>query len=289
MIKINCVRWAVDLSNCVPTLENLVVAVSSIQPEEKKRLMKFIFQNDFLSSLVGRLLMRKYFSETTSITYNQVLFDRDVKGKPLLLNSDQEHPISFNVSHQGYFVILAGVSCSEPIPSCEHMDFGVGCDVMKIEYSGGKSLSNFFDLMSRKFSADEWKYINRTQHSDMHKLKAFMRHWCLKESYVKELGVGITTDLQKISFSVNSKEELNSIPITSTTLRVNENPMKNWSFEEHILEKEYCAAIAFKNCKPQVGCFKIMKFEDILYRMPTEPYPPDIYEYCKKVLEKPKK
>jgi phosphopantetheinyl transferase len=53
--------------------------------------------------------------------------------------------ILFNVSHQGDLAVLAGVTGCLP----GHL---LGVDVMKFEYCGGKTLSEFFRIMARNFS-----------------------------------------------------------------------------------------------------------------------------------------
>ncbi|XP_030385285.1 L-aminoadipate-semialdehyde dehydrogenase-phosphopantetheinyl transferase [Scaptodrosophila lebanonensis] len=293
MSKHICTRWAFDLSTWTPTLPQLTQAVAAIQPEERTRLLKFHFIEDFLSSLIGRLLMRKYVSTCSGLPYQQVQFARDVRGKPYWVKGkgqDQTSPappLSFNVSHQGSLVLLAGITTDNA-----NSDFGIGTDVMKVEYGGGKPLSEFFRLMQSKFSAHEWSYIGRPQHNERAQLKAFMRHWCLKEAYVKELGVGITIDLEKISFAVDTTHPLEEAasPLCGTTLRFNDTPMTNWHFEEHLLSQKYCAAIAFRNCQPhEKAKFKILQFEDLIVRCEEAAEQPDVVAYCKEALQKPQK
>ncbi|XP_017071292.1 L-aminoadipate-semialdehyde dehydrogenase-phosphopantetheinyl transferase [Drosophila eugracilis] len=287
MSKHICTRWAFDLGSWKPTLPQLSQAVASIQPEERVRLMKFHFIDDFLSSLIGRLLMRKYVSTCSGLPHAHVKFARDVRGKPYWVREDiNGPPLSFNVSHQGGLVLLSGITGDSSDP-----DFGIGTDVMKIEYSGGKSLSEFFRLMKRKFSAQEWSYIGRAQHDEHEQVKAFMRHWCLKEAYVKELGVGITVDLEKISFSVDTSHPLESnvSPLIGTSLRCHDKPMDNWHFEEHLLQEDYCAAIAFRNCLPQEnGRFKFLQIDELLVKS-EESELEEVISYCQKALLKPYK
>lgn len=293
--KLPTTRWAFDLSTwSSPTLNQLTQAIAVIQPEERSRLMKFYFINDFLSSLVGRLLMRKYVSETCNLPYADVKFARDSRGKPYWLkpepdglNSNTLPALSFNVSHQGNYVILAGVY--NPNNSTEFNDFGIGCDVMKVEYSGGKDLKEFFRLMHRKFAQSEWNFITQPHYNQQQQLKAFMRHWCLKESYVKELGVGITVDLQKIAFTVDNTKDLNveTQPLCGTTLKCNDKPMTEWYFEEYMLESKYCAAIAFRNFKPNtIEKFKLLTINDLLKTSAMQEEK-EIIDYCREVLKKP--
>ena len=295
--KLQTTRWAVDLSTWPsPTMNQLTQAIAAIQPEERIRLMKFYFINDFLSSLVGRLLMRKYVSQSCNLPYADIKFARDARGKPYWLRSEQTTAdeescrmpnLSFNVSHHGRYVILAGAVDSENSEN----DFGIGCDVMKLEYSGGKDLKEFFRIMQRKFADSEWRYIRQPHFNQQQQIKAFMRHWCLKESYVKELGVGITVDLEKIVFSVDSSKDLTmeSQTLCSTTLKCNDEPMNNWHFEEHMLHPKYCAAIAFRNFKPEsLEKFEVLQIDELLQASPLQDEP-EIIDYCRQALNKPLK
>ncbi|XP_037825745.1 L-aminoadipate-semialdehyde dehydrogenase-phosphopantetheinyl transferase [Lucilia sericata] len=290
--KLATTRWAFDLSTwSSPTLNQLTQAVAAIQPEERTRLMKFYFINDFLSSLVGRLLMRKYVSEMCNLPYEDIKFARDLRGKPYLLPNEGTKAtpaLSFNVSHQGNYVILAGVINTN---QTDFNDFGIGCDVMKMEYSGGKDLKEFFRIMHRKFANSEWNYICQPHFNQQQQLKAFMRHWCLKESYVKELGVGITVDLQKIAFTVDSNKELNleTQPLCGTTLKCNDLPMTQWYFEEHLLHPKYCAAIAFRNFKPEkTDKFQLLTINELLHTS-VQQNDQEIIDYCRTALSKPNK
>lgn len=298
--KYLCSRWAVDLKNFTPSLNQLKIAYSFIQPEERKRLAKFHFYDDFVSSLVGRLLMRKFVSETTNIRYNEIIFDRDVRGKPYLKNSDPDLPrLSFNVSHHGTMVVLAGVTLKVEDDSQQQQqqqttstacdNFGVGIDVMKIEYTGGKSLSEFFRIMTSHFSTDEWRYINRTHHTEYDRLKAFIRHWCLKESFVKNLGVGLTVELEKISFGIQMDDLDSSKIVTSTTLSLDDVPAKYWLFEEQMLGDEYCVAIAYRDCVPSdESNFRFLNFDELLVStddVGASRETPECEEYCRRALQ----
>ncbi|XP_055376801.1 L-aminoadipate-semialdehyde dehydrogenase-phosphopantetheinyl transferase [Condylostylus longicornis] len=284
-----CIRWAVDLYQWKPSIQELSLAISCIQLEEKERLMKFVFQEDFYSSLVGRLLMRKFVKSVTNISYEKIHFERDENGKPFLTNNlDETQHLSFNVSHQGRYSILAGIfhnkvgSSATPL-NCE--DVHVGVDVMKIEYSGGKSISEFFRIMNRNFSEDEWKLIKKSS-NELNQLRLFMRHWCLKESYVKNIGIGIKIDLKKISFNIKSEEADPNKIHTNTELSVNGSLLDNWKFEEHTLDEYYCAAIAFKNWNKEIKSepFVILSCAELLEN--CVPLVEADETYCQEILNK---
>lgn len=254
-------RWAFDLSIWRPQLTELLQATACIQPEEKERLAKFVFRDDFNASLIGRLLMRKFIKETTGLPYNVIRFDRDARGRPYLHHhqeQQQHHPmkyaLDFNISHQGDLSVLAGCISSLSDNKSTNPDATtttttsmrkptIGVDVMKIEYTGGKPLHEFFRIMHRNFAPTEWSSIMGPS-TELDQTELFMRHWCLKESYVKNIGVGITIDLQSINFSIKTQELNASHPVTDTQLEVDHKPVINWIFEESILKGDHCVAVA---------------------------------------------
>uniref|UniRef100_A0A1Q3FK92 L-aminoadipate-semialdehyde dehydrogenase-phosphopantetheinyl transferase n=1 Tax=Culex tarsalis TaxID=7177 RepID=A0A1Q3FK92_CULTA len=278
------VRWAFDLGSWRPTLTDLLLATACIQPEEKLRLAKFVFRDDFNASLIGRLLMRRFVHVATGLEYDKIEFDRDSKGKPFLKNRGYE--VEFNVSHQGRYSVLAGLVVEK-----DEAEGGktprIGVDVMKIEYGGGKPLSEFFRLMNRNFSEDEWVYI-KSQSEEHEQLEAFMRNWCLKESYVKNVGVGITVDLRKVSFTIGNKELHNKRVVCNSKLRLNDELLKDWRFEESLIDKDHCVAVALENIPPGddlTGNF----FETVSFAELVEGHKPLLAideNYCEGIINK---
>jgi phosphopantetheine--protein transferase-like protein len=276
-------RWAFDLSKWRPNLEELLLATACIQPEEKIRLAKFVFRDDFDASLIGRLLMKKFVGDATGVPYNSIKIARDDRGKPFLMQPEPNNDchVDFNVSHQGSFSVLAGV-VQKPVvdPTLK-----IGVDVMRIQYSGGKPLNEFFRLMNRNFSNDEWVNINRTT-KDRDRLKTFMRHWCLKESYVKNMGTGITVDLRQISFRIRTPEIDSKHVVNNTLLELNGELNHDWMFEESQLDDEHCVAVSLNKSDVTSGTpvnFELVSFDELLAA--HVPLLPNDIEYCKKVLQ----
>jgi 4'-phosphopantetheinyl transferase len=283
-------RWAFDFLSWKPTLADLKVAVSLIQPEEKQRLAKFMFQEDFKASLSGRLLMRHFVRQSLRIDNNQFKLSRDSREKPFLIEIDgatnwDDRVIDFNVSHQGAFACLAGYGSRK---SDANATIRLGVDVMKIEYTGGKSLAEFFRLMTRNFSQDEWKHIN-SHNSNVGKLEAFMRNWCLKESYVKNIGTGISVDLSKLNFVISTPDLEPNKVISDTKLKVNQQQLENFHFEESLIGIEHCAAVSIQN-KPadyQPLAFEFIQFEELIKN--ATPFTEVDESYCVEVLKKDSK
>ncbi|XP_028417615.1 L-aminoadipate-semialdehyde dehydrogenase-phosphopantetheinyl transferase-like [Dendronephthya gigantea] len=179
------VRWAFCTKKWIPTKSEWLHALACIQDEERDRVMKFVYKKDAKSALIGRLLLKKVIVENTSIPYSAIKLGRTERGKPYLLHAKES--LNFNISHQGDFVVLAAESSRN-----------VGVDVMKTEIKGNQTIPEFFHTMRRQFTPHEWQTIKQNP-SDFKQLEMFMRHWCLKESYVKALGVGIGL-LKKLQF-----------------------------------------------------------------------------------------
>lgn len=284
-------RWAFDLSTWRPSLNELLSATSCIQSEEKSRLAKFMFRDDFDASIIGRLLMRKFVQDTTRIPYEEIKFDRDERGKPHLLPLQQNgssNYLDFNVSHQGSYSVLAGCCLSSDKHKSHQLSTTIGVDVMKIEYTGGKSLNEFFRIMHRNFTTNEWKFI-RNNSDELGQTEAFMRHWCLKESYVKNVGIGISMDLQKIDFMIKTKTLSTNKTAMDTVVNVNGEVLDNWIFEESLIDNEHCVAVAVKNpIDLNIShIFQLVTFEDLIKH--STPLLDIDRQYCLDILSKPYK
>jgi 4'-phosphopantetheinyl transferase len=91
----------------------------------------------------------------------------------------------------------------------------IGVDVMRLSdarHTTEDKRREFFRLMRRQFTVDEWKQIENPTYDGMstisttlgnRQLAAFFRHWSLKESYVKAVGSGLNIDLQRLNFKVS--------------------------------------------------------------------------------------
>ena len=220
-------RLAVNSKVWNPTQSEWLKAGQCIQPEEKDRIAGFHFKRDAKSAMIGRLLLRHGVSLLTGAPVRALRFGRTEKGKPYLLSPvDKQTPrcdISFNISHQGDFVVLAAESGRT-----------VGVDVMKVEWTRPTKIADFLLSLKRQLTTAEWAQVESRQ-KDMDQLAAFYRFWCLKESYVKALGVGIGFEVSRLDFSLLTPE-LNVGKVTKDTkLKVDCNAVTDWSFQESIL------------------------------------------------------
>lgn len=264
MTTSNRVRWVFDCGNWFPSENDWSKASRSIQPEEKERIGRFVFKRDAKRSIIGQLMIRKFLSEAIQLPWSQIKTKRDLNNKPII----EGFNINFNVSHDGNFVVLAGEE-----------DISVGIDIMRNCYKGGKSLNEFFRLMHRNFHLNEWAYINKG--TDMKKINSFYRFWCLKESYVKATGTGLTIDLKKICF-VPKNELKKDLILSDTELFVNGKLMSDWSFHEYLFN-DYTITVCIKGSITPVN-FKLITFQDLISN--AEMITEEDENYCKIYLNK---
>lgn len=247
------IRWAFNTKAWTPDYEEVMAATSYIQLEEKERIDKFLYQDDAKSSMVGRLLMRKFAHVSTGIPYNEVRFGRDERGKPYLMGVG-DIPINFNVSHQGDYAVLAG-----------NKEKNIGVDVMKIEAPANKNVPEFFRLMRRQFSTYEWDTVKQFP-LESQQMACFYRLWCLKEAYVKNIGVGITIPLINISFSIKTFDLKVGEVVTDTKLYVNGVKKHDWLFEETLVDEKHTVAVSIQS-KEDLGlspAFSYLNFEELV-------------------------
>jgi len=246
-------RWYFNITKWCPTPQELLHATACIQEEEKTRLGKFVFKEDFKSSLVGRLMMRKYVAEACKMRYNDVRFKRDDKGRPILLENSGDIKVNFNVSHQGDYTLFAGEVDKDNIM--------LGVDVMKLKYTGGKPISEFFRIMRRNFSSEEWTQIYSSKQEN-EQLNTFLRLWSLKESYVKAIGVGITVKLDDLSFKVSTPLEV-GVVVDDSVLYVKGEKLGEWCFEESLIDDMHCVSVG-SNKKIEGSGFREVDFEFLM-------------------------
>ncbi|XP_062983901.1 L-aminoadipate-semialdehyde dehydrogenase-phosphopantetheinyl transferase [Elgaria multicarinata webbii] len=233
-LAMEAVRWAFSCSAWVPCREDWLLAMRLVQPEEKERIEQFVFGRDAKAAMSGRLLIRKLIAEKLKIPWNEIQLQRTSKGKPFLANelSSSHSSFSFNVSHQGNYAVLAAE------PDCQ-----VGIDVMKTSLPGSGSIPDFFRIMKRQFTEQEWRII-RSMNNEWLQLDMFHRHWALKESFIKAIGVGIGFDLQRIEFNVSPVQLEVGKTYNETILLLDGEEEKEWTFEETRLDDSHHVAVA---------------------------------------------
>ncbi|XP_078401636.1 L-aminoadipate-semialdehyde dehydrogenase-phosphopantetheinyl transferase isoform X3 [Cetorhinus maximus] len=165
--RMDGLRWAFSCGSWQPSRCEWLLAARCVQAEERERIGAFVFARDAKAAMGGRLLIRKLIAEKLKIPWNEIQLQRTTKGKPFLANPvlTTIPNFNFNISHQGDYTVLA----AEP-------NRQVGVDVMKTNFPGTSSVTEFFRIMNRQFTDHEWKIINMAG-DEWAQLDMFYRHW----------------------------------------------------------------------------------------------------------------
>ena len=147
-------------------------AQAYLSAQRYQKFQRLYFEDDKLRCLAAGMLLRKIFGEekTRNVRFNAY-------GKPYI-----ENDAFFSLAHSGEFVVLAVD------------EFPVGIDIefrKKREYMGIAGLS---------FHPEELEQLQKSADRE----KMFYSLWVLKESYVKQKGVGFHMPLKSFYFDLSN-------------------------------------------------------------------------------------
>jgi 4'-phosphopantetheinyl transferase len=183
--------------------------IKHVDPEKANRIRRFVREEDRLRGLFGDLLIRSILMNKTGLKNKEISFRHNEYGKPILGVRDDVH---FNLSHSGIWVVAA--LDSRP----------VGVDVEQIAPIDLSISRNFFsedehhDLMSR-----------------YDRLSYFFTLWTLKESYIKNLGKGLSHPLNAFSIKFITQDKI--------ALMVEGQSLEDVSFAQYNLHSDYKMAL----------------------------------------------
>ncbi|XP_027111306.1 uncharacterized protein [Coffea arabica] len=184
-------RWIVDISKWNPSPDYFASVMSFLPQHEHSPITRFVKMEDRKRALVSRLLQYALVQQVLGIPYDEIIIRRTVEGKPYLEYDDKTGTFpnfNFNTSHDGNFVAIA----SEPV--CL-----VGLDIANCSIPMKESVDKFIQNFLSYFSNLEWSDIMKAD-SSYDKLNRFYRYWCLKEAFVKAIGVGVGKRLDNVEF-----------------------------------------------------------------------------------------
>jgi len=152
--------------------------INWISEDEKQKVHRFHAFEDSQRSLFGSVLARYAIFKKTGLNFNNMTFEKNKYGKPLLVTLNDVH---FNISHSGNWVVC----CIDDNP--------VGIDVETI-----KPID--INIAERFFSKDE--YMMLLNKPEKAKQIVFYKIWTLKESYIKAEGKGLSIPLDSFSMQL---------------------------------------------------------------------------------------
>lgn len=232
--------------------QSLLTAFASLlSKEEARRNAAYHFARDRKCDLVTRALVRTALSRYASVQPRDWTFITNQYGKPEILDPVPEAVgLTFNVSHTHGLIALAVASDVRIGIDVESADAHDGLAALAVDVLSPDELSAFESLSAAK------------------REQAFLRHWTLKESYVKARGVGLSLPL--CSFSIG-----HVLPCTQqmdVDLSSSDSD-EHWVFGQYQISQGHVLALCFAHSAshtPQL-CFRRvvpLQMEEVLQPQP---------------------
>lgn len=193
-----------------------------LSPEELARCDRLIDPERSRRAVLSRGLLRVVLARYLKIEPGAVPLVAGDFGKPQLAPS-LPHPISFNLSHSGDFIVFAATAGAR-----------IGVDIERVQ----DELA-FGPMAARYFSPREQEELFSLPESD--RLPAFYRCWTRKEAYLKATGSGFSQPAN--SFDVPL------LPQHSPALlshRIYPEEPNRWTIKDVVVPEGYLAALALE-------------------------------------------
>ncbi|CAF1126821.1 unnamed protein product [Rotaria sordida] len=202
----NCHRWK-------PTRDQWLYANRCLPINELKRIDEYTYQRDVKFTLIGQLLIRYLLSQVFHKKSSSFIIERTKYNRPFIKINPS---FDFNLAHYNQLVCIAGTFNGQ-----------IGCDTMIYKKENIQKLN--LNLIQKKFTLNEYNFIKKNSSN-------FYRLWCLKESYIKWLGIGLGYNLLKLNFHINTNEFNKNSIISDTILEIdNKLIVNNLRFDEQII------------------------------------------------------
>jgi len=185
-----------------------------LPPYLLEKIESFKFMADKQRSLIGHLIVLRFYSKLLNINWKEILFDYNEHDKPSIKGRENHF---FNISHSGNQVVAA------------FSDHNIGIDVEKIKGDRRK-------IANRFFTSSEIADMKAIENED-EQVKYFYQLWTLKESYMKAIGKGMTLSLSSFAFKKEQDE---------FKLAFSKEGM-NWHFYSPKWEEGYYLSLCCKN------------------------------------------
>ncbi|GAX75507.1 hypothetical protein CEUSTIGMA_g2950.t1 [Chlamydomonas eustigma] len=230
-------RWYLNTEAWTPSSDEFEFLLNLINEEDQRQVRKFIHEADQKRALASRLLQRACVRLICKCSDSGVQIMRTKGGKPFTLNQKPKAApnFNFNVSHEGDYTALA----AEPYCLC---GIDVAAPLRARRPSGKQSLHQIINTMKGQFHTLEWSCIQSyAQREDMME-DCFLRHWSLKEAYVKARGDGL--GFEPLSRAAFTFEDDDSILARYATVAVDGVMLNGWRFEIQRLGDKHWVTVA---------------------------------------------
>ncbi|KYD04317.1 hypothetical protein B4102_3297 [Heyndrickxia sporothermodurans] len=214
-------------------LKSFSMLMQNISVEKKNKILKFHKVDDALRSLFGDILLRTMLCNYGGYKNKDLHFNHNSYGKPYFSSNNR---LMFNVSHSGDWVVSV----------VHHSQIGVDIEkIKKIDHLG---------LSKRYFSPQEFFDINNTPKENQ--LHYFYNLWTLKESFIKNIGCGLSKDLS--SFTISKSEDMFYV------LNNEKDKLPKYKFLQYKIDDGYICSVCVKEDNPHSPSYIKIYDSDVL-------------------------
>lgn len=225
-------RWIFNCSAWKPSASEFASCLSLLPGPQQHDVTRFVKYEDQKCALVSRLMQHMLINIVFDIPYKDVVILRTKEGKPYVEKcfKNPSYPnLNFNVSHHGDYVALA----SEPV--CL-----VGLDIMVADTKEQKASEEYIKNFRSCFTRFEWMNIVSVGPDPSRLLHQFSRYWCMKEAYIKAVGIGLGFELQRAEFFFEDGNVWGDVAY----LRLDGVERPDWCFHLSRLDNNHWACVA---------------------------------------------
>jgi 4'-phosphopantetheinyl transferase len=162
----------------IDEFEHMLLSVSE---ERQAKVNRFKKPEDANRGLIGELLIRDIIRSKFQLTNSQITFRAQQYGKPSVAGIPSFH---FNIAHSGSWIV------------CAVDNKPVGIDIEEIHPIS-------LDIAKFVFSSEEYRFLMEKPLTE--RVSCFYELWTLKESFIKQIGKGLSIPLH--SFSIHREAE----------------------------------------------------------------------------------
>lgn len=182
-IALNLIKTQLNIlyGNCYSFQSKIPELEKILSEKETERMARFLFYEDKICYLAVHALLKKQLSENLGEKEQDIDINYFNNEKPFINGID----LDFNISHSGHlfsFIIA------------NNNKLQVGVDIERI-----KTMDDMKSISLNYFSDIECAYIFEPVSDETEQLYRFYEVWTCKEAFLKMIGIGLYTDLSKIT------------------------------------------------------------------------------------------
>jgi 4'-phosphopantetheinyl transferase len=201
---------------------------AALSEDERARCQRFLFERDRRSYRLSHALLRHVLSWCEPRAPSSWTFVEGEHGRPEIARGTAATGLRFSLSHTEGAAVVAVTTEDD-----------LGVDIERV-----RTTVSMTEIASAAFTPDERRELDAL--SGAVRWSRFFEQWTLKESYIKAIGTGLSTDPSRVGFRRAGDR---AVPIFDRALRDDESA---WTFAQPDVGPGYAVAVAIRAPRAQI-------------------------------------